>query len=281
MYNRIIMHKKRFRFDSLIFEFEYVQKSNLDKSLDDLTDKLNTHINNNHRNFLEAFNGAKESYNTLTKLIDKDKEKENFKESIVEDCYAPVVVDLLGVYGVIKNKLINHFEGINDKRINIIYLDRKAVYERAQNILVHRINQLINAGDDKEDSLRRTYTLLGEIVYNHALYALKIKKGSESLHGVTDLKINGKSLKSILKWLGNYYLLDELKILKFDYLVKKKSILNNRYSFLSGLLNSITSDLNKISDPTKRRRIRDILETRKNLLKKSCFNKTRHSRRRR
>ena len=265
--------RKRLNYESLIFKLETIK---MEITVNDIEQESSTLSDNKNpvppkmERFLKEFNTSKAMYNTLENKIKHNE----LPDEYIEGCYAPVVINLFGAYGILKNLMINKKLGLNDERFKRLNLDRKAVYKNSHEVLLHKITSLLKEEYANRNLLKRDYTLLGEIIYNYALYSVKVNKGNEDLEALLNLKIKKIPLTSALSWVGNDYLAAQLKLLKFDYLLKTESI-KRKYAVFKGILNSAVKSINNMKDHNKKVEMWGILNAREDKLSNSSSNKNR------
>ncbi len=309
-----MLNRKRFYHESLIFEVQYISKreriSNDVLSLEDKllssnknfdistylkkfrnsnenTEKslfysLTGYINKNLKAdgaFLSLFPSLNELYSSLSKVYE---EKPNeLPKHFIDYYYAPTAIDLLGVYGAIKNKVLKHpedTEGKNEFWKNID-LDVDSVYDTTRCLLTQRINQVIkesniNLTDNENLNLSNDFKglviMLGKLIYNYALYNQKVNK-RKNINKLVDYKLKGIPLINLMDILGYPSLTVEFKILKFDYIKSATKRYKKKKSSLKGLIKSANKYANRVSNFGRKKALQDIIKVRKlKLLRGTC-----------
>ncbi len=176
------------------------------KGLEGIITSLNNLLGSKNKETNEIFLKSKELYDILNEVgvIQKG------QSDLIEEVYARNAVNLLGYYGDTTRRRVENPSTKKDKDIN---LNVDKVFEKSFNILNKRLDIMIK---EKSNRVDKMYNLIGQLVFNYALYNLTAKGGTSKIKDLRNIKAGGVKL-----WTKMYHvnkdLLARFKIVLSDY----------------------------------------------------------------
>ena len=176
------------------------------EGLEGIIKSLNTLLKSKNKETNKIFLKSKELYN----ILNREEYIKKGKSSLIEKVCARNAVNLLGYYGDITRRRV---ENPSIKKYKDINLNVDTAFEDSFKILNKRLEVMIKEKSNKVD---RMYNLIGQLVFNYALYNLTAKGGTSKIEDLRNIKVGGVKL-----WKKMYHvnkdLLARFKIVLSDY----------------------------------------------------------------
>lgn len=218
-------------------------KTNLGK-LEETVNSLNNLLGDKEKKpILKTFNQSKRLYDILNEREDI----KNGESNLIEGVYARNAVNLLGYYGKIVERKMENTSTENYKDISL-HIDK--VFDNSFNILKKRLNLMT-----KENGKNRMYSLIGQLVFNYALFNLKAKRGTKTIGELKDIKIGKVKLWKKM-YEVNKDLLARFKIVLSDYYVNKREY--KQAKIILGNVQQLTQEMRRGKWEYNLRRVRVI-----------------------